>query len=378
VEDDSKPPADEGADPERAGAAGTGDARPLDRGRVDIRRVASEAGVSTATVSRVVTGKGPVGEATRRRVLDVVARTRYQPSAPARSLRSARTLSVGVIVPDLANPVFVPLLRGVEHVAQAHDYAVLVVDAQRSASVEGRALDRLLARRVDLLVLAGRSRHPDRVEELRREGIVVVDPAGEGPAGTSLLDRLEEPGTEAMCRALAGMAHHHLGYLVRRRPGGGAIGRRWESVRRWCSALGLKATPLVLGGAAAPGGWAGALRHAVGSTGGPTALVCANHRMAPEVLAGLRDAGLAMPEDCSFVTYGDSPWAAAYRPALGVVALDLFAVASTLVEAAIAGLGTPGPTPEPAALPAARFHPRQSMGPPPTAPPGAFPEPVPR
>src|ERR1700728_461901 len=126
------------------GRLGATMARRDQNARVDIRRVAEEASVSIATVSRVVSGRGPVNDDTRQRVQSVVARLGYRPSASARSLRTSQTMIIGALVPDLSNPVFVPFLRGVQHVAQAEGYSVLVVDAQRSAVVERRALDRLI------------------------------------------------------------------------------------------------------------------------------------------------------------------------------------------------------------------------------------------
>ncbi len=126
------------------------------RVRPDIRQVAAEAGVSTATVSRVLTGKGPASEDATRRVRAAADRLGYSPSAPASSLRTERSMIIGVLVPNLANPVFLPFLRAVEHLAQQHGYAVIVADAQRSPEVERRQLDRLSAQRIDALVVAGR------------------------------------------------------------------------------------------------------------------------------------------------------------------------------------------------------------------------------
>ncbi len=343
------------------GSKGEGGAR-----RVGIRLVAEESGVSTATVSRVMTGRGPVAEATRQRVLQVAQRLRYQPSAPARGLRSARSLLMGAVVPDLSNPVFVPFLRGVQHVAQEHDYAVLVVDAQRSPSIERGVLARLLAQGVDALVLAGYSRDSSRLDELRRSGVVVVEPGRVASSSGVSLASLERPGSSAMCDALAELGHRRIAYLVRRQPSGEAGGRRWAAIDRRSRALGLRADRVALG-SASPRDVGEALVGRLRRADPATAFVCATHGLAPLVLSALRDARVDLPADCSLVVFGDSDWAAAYRPALSVVALDLFAVGASLTRQAIRELDGGGDTwSEP--LSPSEFRPRGSTGPAPRLP----------
>ena len=288
--------------------------------------------MSTATVSRVVSGTGPVGEATRQRVLDVVRRLRYQPDASARGLRRSRSMMIGVFVPDLANPVFVPFLRAVQHVAQAHDYAVLVVDGQRSPQVERRALDRLAAQRVDALILAGRSRQPARIEELRRGGLAVIDASTEEAHRDRSSPELERPGTMALCDALAGWGHVRIGYVSRRNAVGEAGRRRWTALQRRCRQLGVRAQRLSLDGASGPDEVRDLLSNVVRGPDALTALVCSNHGLAPTLLGALGAAGVGLPDECSFVTYGDSDWARAYRPPIGVVTMDLHAVASLMTR----------------------------------------------
>ena len=156
-------------------AEGTG-ARRARPGRTGIREVAAEAQVSTATVSRVLSGRGPASESAVASVRSAASKLDYLPNASASSLRTDRSLIIGVLVPDLGNPVFLPFLRAVERNAQQHGYAVIVADTQRSAEVEMGQLNRLRAQGVDGLVLAGRSRVPDRVQQMQAMGVPVSDP----------------------------------------------------------------------------------------------------------------------------------------------------------------------------------------------------------
>jgi len=333
--------------------------------KVDIRRVAGEAGVSTATVSRVMSGRGPVSGATRERVVRVMRRLQYSPSASARSLRTARTMLMGVLVPDLANPVFVPFLRGVQHVAQAKGYSVLVVDAQRSVEVERRALDRLLELRVEALVIGGAARDPARLQQLRRFGMVVVDTYGATDQARSLTPGLEAPGTTALCDALAGLGHARIGYVSGGQGLGAAGRRRWAALQGRCDDLGMRLEHVRVRPGAGPDDTSAVLREVVRRSDPVTALVSGSLGLAPGLLQGLSLAGVRLPDDCSFATYGDSDWAAAHQPAISVVTMDLYEAAVLMAQQLIERLdGAPsveGPLPQPA-----RLILRASVGPRPT------------
>ena len=317
--------------------------------------------MSTATVSRTMSGQGPVSEATRTRVLRVAERLSYQPSAAARSLRTRRTMIIGVLVPDLANPVWVAFLRGVEHVAESRGYSVLVIDARRSAAVERRALGRLRAQGVDALVHAGRAGASTQFAELRSAGIVVVD-AGLGASGQrSLIADLERPGTIAMCDALAELGHRRVAYVSRERVAGPAGRRRLRAIRERCQELGVGVDHHSLGRAQAPTDIAARIGAALHGPRPVTAVVCGSHGLAPAVLRGLRIAGVELPRGCSLVTYGDSDWAEAYRPAISVVTLDLHQVGVAMATETVAQLAgdriaNAGPRLDPA-----RFLERESV-----------------
>ena len=102
----------------------------MNRRRVTIDDVAKLAGVSYQTVSRVINNKPNVSIATRQRVQKVIDETGYRPSPIARSLATARTATIGLVVPDISNPYFSAIARGVEQVAYAHDYSVLLCNTE--------------------------------------------------------------------------------------------------------------------------------------------------------------------------------------------------------------------------------------------------------
>ncbi len=302
-----------------------------------------QAGVSIATVSRVVSGRGPASQETRARVLEAVALLGYSPSAPARSLRTTRTHLIAVLVPNLVNPVFVPFLRGVQHEAQLAGYSVLVVDSQRSAEIEAAAVGRLVELRVEALILVGRLHDPAGITDLADRGVVVATAGLPGTGSPAVIDELETPGTRQMCAALASLGHRHVLYATGGRVPGDTGGGRLATLGTHCDALGMQVSHMALRRGRDPheAGRALRARLASGRPGSPTVLVCASFPLAPTLLAGLDAASIDVPAACSFVTYGDSDWAAAYRPPVSVVTMDLYkmavAVARQTLQAVAAG-----------------------------------------
>ena len=141
--------------------------------RVTIDDVARLAEVHKATVSRALNARtrDQVNAETLKRVKRAARQLGYVPNAMARGLRTSRSMTVGVIIPDLMNPIFPPIVRGIEHVLQPHGYTVLVADTDSHDDVEVSAFESLLQRRVDGSILAYRaSRRPDHERRGDRGG----------------------------------------------------------------------------------------------------------------------------------------------------------------------------------------------------------------
>ena len=127
----------------------------MSRRRVTINDVAKLAGVSYQTVSRVINNKPNVSTTTRQRVQEIITETGYRPSPIARSLVTARTATIGLVVPDISNPYFSAIARGVEQVAYAHNYSVLLCNTGEDASRELEVLHTLDERYVDGVIACG-------------------------------------------------------------------------------------------------------------------------------------------------------------------------------------------------------------------------------
>jgi LacI family transcriptional regulator len=136
--------------------------------------VAREAGVSMATVSRVVNGNPNVKPATRKKVLEAIERLGYRPNAVARGLASKRTTTVGVIIPDISSIFFAELARGIEDIATMYKYNIILCNSDQNQDKEIHLINTLLEKQVDGIVFMGGHITDEHVEQFKRSPVPVV------------------------------------------------------------------------------------------------------------------------------------------------------------------------------------------------------------
>src|SRR5918994_3247881 len=141
-----------------------------------MKRIAGELGVSITTVSKVLNNRDDIGHATRARVLAKVAELGYQPNAVARSLTLRRTHTLGVVIPDLMHSFFVEIIAGLEAVASARGYGILLCSSSEDPAKERQELDMLRQRQVDGIVLGSTSAsgNTDLLQQLTSLGVGLV------------------------------------------------------------------------------------------------------------------------------------------------------------------------------------------------------------
>jgi DNA-binding LacI/PurR family transcriptional regulator len=128
-----------------------------------IYEVAQQAGVSTATVSRAINGKAPVAALTRRRVESAIRTLRYEPNHVARSLVTATTDTIAIVLPDITNPFFPDLVKGIQLLADERRYTVLLLNTGADLEREEHSLLALRRKRVDGVILVGMAMKGDRI-----------------------------------------------------------------------------------------------------------------------------------------------------------------------------------------------------------------------
>ncbi|WP_307858122.1 DUF6807 family protein [Cellulomonas fulva] len=279
-----------------------------------IAEVAQAAGVSRATVSRVMNGRATVDEQLAARVREAAERLHYRPSTVARSLSLGRTNTVAVVVPDLANPMFQQVLRGVSAAAAEDGYRVLVADTSESTSDERQvALDARL--RCDALVLVSPRMPEAELRALLPEvgPVVVINREPDGRTPTLAIDYAA--GIEDVVEHLVGLGHRHLLYLGGP-PASASHGARLAALRAAAARRAEVRLSERAAGSSVDSGYAAA-GDVLASRA--TAVVAYNDLVAFGLLARLNELGVAVPGDVSVTGFDDIELARFAIPSLTTV-----------------------------------------------------------
>ncbi|HEY7736393.1 MAG TPA: LacI family DNA-binding transcriptional regulator [Candidatus Limnocylindrales bacterium] len=286
-----------------------------------IRDVAARAGVSTATVSRVLAGIGTARPETREKVRAAARDLEYRPSAIARSLKLRSTRTLGLIVTDIENPYFPELVRAIENAARANGYAVLLGNASDDPEREAGYLDLLVERRVDGVIIAasGLGAHHRRWLANPPLPVVLVNTVAEGVPLPGVASDNRAGGRLAV-EHLVSLGHRRIGHLTAA-PRHVAAPERLAGARDGLVASGLSADVLpIAAGESEVAGGERAMRDLL--TGSPdlTAVFAYNDLMAIGAIRAIRSAGGRVPEDVSVVGFDDVDLAAYVDPPLTTIA----------------------------------------------------------
>ena len=283
----------------------------------DIGAVAAAARVSVATVSRALQRPEMVSEATRLRVFAAIERLGYTPNAQARNLRTARTRLVIALVPDIANPFFSEVIRGMEQVAHENGYSVLLGDTQSSPAREQAYADMVAARQVDGLITL--MRHLPRLQVAGRLPIVNACEYTKNRDITSV--RVDNVGAaRSAVDHLLTLGHRRIAFVSGPADSPISIDRRhgYEAALRQA---GIPAGRLLV----APGDFSmesgvRAIESFLARRQKFTAVFCCNDEMAIGAMRALATHGLDVPTDVSVVGFDDIRFARYTTPALTTIA----------------------------------------------------------
>ncbi|MDA8411068.1 MAG: LacI family DNA-binding transcriptional regulator [Treponema sp.] len=296
----------------------------MSKERHTVEDVAREAGVSLMTVSRTMNGRPGVGEETRRRVLEIAARMGYRPSPVARGLASRRASSLGIVLPDLANPFFSILAKAAVDEARGRGVNVFIINTDERPSLERAAYASLREERIAGVVVAA-SRLPAR--HLREEAAsfdwpVLVNSLVTG-AGIANVDVDDEAGIFEAVSHLLGAGRRHVAFVAGPRESGSAR-RRVAGYKAGLAAGGIAFDPELL--VRAKPDIEGGMRSVVALLSRERridAVIAHNDITAIGVLRGLEAAGRGIPSDVAVIGVDDIPYAALVRPSLSTVRIDI-------------------------------------------------------
>jgi LacI family transcriptional regulator len=297
-----------------------------------MRHVAMLADVSIATVSAVINGTASVRPERKKRVLDAMAALNYFPDAIARGLKTGKTNALGVVVPDITNPFYPEVIRGVEDIARQAGYSVLLCDSNEDPRREADHLNSLFSRRVDGVLLACcvnstavsgtfRGRYPvvyiDRIPPVAFEGSVSSDNIQAGAMAT---------------RHLLGLGHQRIAMVV------GHLGLsphrdRLEGFRKAMqeSHLPILDEYLIAGDLQIEDSLR-TCRQLLDLPNPPTAIMVGNNKLLLGVLAGLEERAIRVPHQISILGFDDYLWNRYFSPSLTAVAQSTFEMGKRACE----------------------------------------------
>jgi LacI family transcriptional regulator len=303
-----------------------------------IRLIAQRAGVHVSTVSRALNPqtRTMLSHEVATRILKIASELSYTRNPLAFGLKTRRSMTVGVIVPDLTNPLFPPIVRAVERTLGKEGYVTVLADSDNNREMESAILDSLQARQVDGLILATAWLHDDIVTKCQEQNIpfvlvnrTVLD------TGVTCVVTNDVHGIHLAVDHLLQLGHRKLTYV------GGPLNTSTATGRRAGFFAALKAYRLpvreklvvdcasftVQAGAAAARELLGTANRSF------TAIVAANDMLALGCYDALTEAGLSCPKDISITGYNDMPFADRFNPPLTTLRIphDQIGVQSSLL-----------------------------------------------
>ncbi len=313
-----------------------------------IKEVAQSAGVSVATVSRVVNHSGYVSNDLRERVERSMQTLDYKPSALARSLRRQETHTVGLLIPQLNQPFFSTLISAIEKALFAGDYRALICSSEADAKKESAYIDILLRQRVDGVILVPTGDSVENVKRLLRANIPLV-----------LIDRdlpelaINRVLTDNFTGAYLGAQHllklgHRCIALIggpRRSP---VLQERINGVRQAFRDYAVEFNPDLMRLGTSPEFEVGyeLARELLRQPVPPTAIFALTDVIAVGVLHAAAELNLKVPEALSVIGFDDIPMAKFMIPALTTIAQPIYGMGETAVEILMRRLNDPERTPE--------------------------------
>lgn len=296
--------------------------------RADVARLAD---VSTAVVSYVLNdGPGTVAPATRDRVLHAVDVLGYRPNASARALATGASQLLGLVVPDISNPLFAEFALSIEAAAKARGYAVLLANTEDNERMERQQIANLVDRGVDGILLASVRSAPD-LSETGSTRIILLNAGGEHPEAAAIGTNAFE-GARTATSHLIDHGHTHIGLIIGRTNSTSIEPRE----AGWLQALedrGLHPGPIARDAFSREGGYSAAQRL-FATPHHPTAVFASSDLQAAGALSALHKLGKRVPDDVAVISFDGTAESRFSVPPLTTVRQPTAEMASKTIELA--------------------------------------------
>lgn len=293
---------------------------------VTIYDVAREAGVSMATVSRVVNNNPNVKPQTRKKVFEAIERLGYRPNAVARGLASKKTTTVGVVIPDISNAIFAEVARGIEDIANMYHYNIILCNADKRKEKEIRVINTLLEKQVDGLLFMGGVVTDEHMQAFQTATVPIVL-CGTNVEGNTMaaVDIDHQQAAHDAVKLLIDKGHRRIGMISGNLQDPNNGFSRYNGYKNALEEAGVAFDEsLVRIGNHRYESGIEAMKYFLELPERPTAIFSATDEMAIGAIHAAQDAGLAIPGDISMISVDNSRMASMVRPLLTTVAQPMY------------------------------------------------------
>jgi len=299
--------------------------------------VARRAGVSTASVSRVLTGKPHISEEVRRRVLAAVDELDFRPNRLARSLRSQRAQVLGLIISDIQNPFFISIVRAIEDIAYQHRYSLVLCNADEDSEKEALYIDLMIAEKVAGVIISPTSETATSCKRLADAGIPVV--AIDRRIHNSKVDTVAVDNIGATYELISHLiadGHRRIGAVLGTPVATTGYERRAGYLQALQAHQLAPAPELICTGPPSQATGYQMVNQLLDLPDPPTALFLGNSLLLIGALKAIHERDLHIPDDVALVAFDEMDWMFVMKPALTVVAQPVYEIGKTAAELILA------------------------------------------
>lgn len=301
---------------------------------ITIYDVAREAGVSMATVSRVVNGNPNVKPMTRKKVLVAIERLGYRPNAVARGLASKKTTTVGVIIPDISSLFFSELARGIEDIATMYKYNIILCNSDQRLEKELQLINTLLEKQVDGLLFMGAEIKEDHLQAFSTSSVPTVLAAtrdADNILPSVTIDHFQ--AAYDATQVLLERGHKRIAMITNpaNDPLGGLL--RYEGYKKALidAGIGLDEALVATGNSFYESGLR-TMDNFLHLTVPPTAVFAASDEMAIGAIHAVQDTGLCVPKDIEIIGHDNIRLAEMVRPRLTTVVQPMYDIGAVAMR----------------------------------------------
>jgi LacI family transcriptional regulator len=295
--------------------------------KVNLKSIAQDLGLSVGTVSRILNGKAKqyrIGQKTVDLVTEYASKASYSPNLIAKSLQSSQTQTIGLVIPDIANPFFAQMAQQIEQVASIEDFSIILVDSGEQIAKEKKQLKNLLSRSIDGIIVAPVGTEFTHFSEIQQRKIplIFVDRYDKNGSIPYISSENFQAGFEAT-QYLIEQGHRRIA-IIKGDEAINSVQERHEGYKAALKKYHIPLDPRLQTGDAfsIENGYQSTLQL-IRQVDRPTALFALNNLIGLGVLKALQEQSLSIPQDISVIVFDDQPYASFLNPPLTTIKQDI-------------------------------------------------------